>query len=146
FQRVGRYADASATNTRAVQADLAYMKKTQPPGYYPMYLGHNYGFLAFSASMEGRSAESIAAARSAGKAIPPPMIDMMPGMDFCVAEAITAMVRFGKWDDLLAEPKPDPKYLVLTAFWLHGHGMAQAAKGKLTEAHADLTQLQKLND
>lgn len=137
FQRVGRYADASLANERAVAADLAYLKKTRPPGYYAMYLGHNYGFLAFSASMEGRSALSLAAAREAAKAIPPPMLDLMPGMDFFVAEPLLAMVRFGRWDELLAEPRPEPKYVVLTTFWLHGHGMALAAKGRLKEAKAD---------
>jgi tetratricopeptide (TPR) repeat protein len=146
YQRVGRYADASNTNENAVRADQAYMQKTKPPGVYPMYLAHNYGFLSFSASMEGRSATSIQAAREAVKALPPGMIDMMPGMDFFAAEPPLAMVRFGKWDDLLAEPKPDAKYPVLTAFWLHGHGMALVGKGKAKEAQADLDALKKMAD
>jgi tetratricopeptide (TPR) repeat protein len=145
YQRVGRYADASAANEKAVAVDLAYMQKTQPPGYYPMYLGHNYGFLAFSSSMEGRSADSLAAARSASKALPPEMVDMMPGMDFFVSAPLLAMVRFGKWDALAAEPRPDPKYPTLTAFWLHGHGMAMAAKGRLDAARADLAALREVD-
>jgi tetratricopeptide (TPR) repeat protein len=146
YQRVGRYGDASDTNERAIAVDHAYMKKTTPPGTYPMYLSHNYGFLAFSASQEGRSATALDAARQAAKALPPGMIDMMPGMDFFASEPELAMVRFGKWDDLLAEPKPDAKYPVLTAFWLHGHGMAAAARGKLKDAHADLDALGKMAD
>ena len=39
---------------------------------------------------------------------------MMPGMDFFVSEPLLVMVRFGQWDELLAEPRPDPKYPVLT--------------------------------
>ncbi len=148
FQRVGRYAEASATNAKAVEVDRAYMKKVTPPGRYPMYLAHNYGFLSFSASMEGRSAVAIDAARAAARALPPSMMAemRMPAMDFFSAEPILAMVRFGKWDALLAEPPPDPQCPVMTAFWRHGHGMALAAKGKLTEARADLTALQKLAD
>jgi len=146
FQRVGRYADASAANSKAVEVDLAYLRKTKAPGYYPMYLGHNFGFLAFSASMEGRRADSLAAARQSAKAIPPSMTDMMPGMDFLVAEPILAMVRFGRWDELLAEPRPEAKYQVLTGFWLHGHGMALAAKGRYAEAEADLAELTKLRN
>jgi hypothetical protein len=111
-----------------------------------MYLGHNYGFLAFSASMEGRSATSLAAARDAAKAIPPAMIDAMPGMDFFIAEPSLAMVRFGRWDDLLREPRPDAKYKTLTAFWLHGHGMALASKKRLDDARADLAALKQLAD
>ncbi|HEY8040739.1 MAG TPA: hypothetical protein VIF15_13130 [Polyangiaceae bacterium] len=146
YQRIGRYADASAANEKAVAVDLAYLKKTTPPGYYPMYLGHNYGFLSFSTSMEGRSVDSLAAARATAKALPPGMIDMMPGMDFFYAEPLLDEVRFGKWDDLLAEPRPDAKYMVLTAFWLHGQGMAHAARHKLQAAHGDLDALKKLAD
>jgi tetratricopeptide (TPR) repeat protein len=137
FQRVGRYGDASAANAKAAEVDLDYIELAKPTGYYPMYLGHNFGFLSFSSSMEGRSATSLAAARDAAKALPPAMIDMMPGMDFFVAEPLLVMVRFGRWDELLAEPRPDPKYPVLSAFWLHGHGMALAAKGRLDEARRD---------
>src|ERR1019366_6105953 len=36
YQRVGRYADASAANERAIASDEAYAKKTKAPGYYPM--------------------------------------------------------------------------------------------------------------
>jgi tetratricopeptide (TPR) repeat protein len=146
YQRIGRYADASAANEKAVQVDLAYMQKTRPPGYYAMYLGHNYGFLAFSTSMEGRSADSLAAARNAAKALPPAMVDMMPGMDFFISEPLLVMVRFGKWDELLAEPRPDAKYKTMTALWLHGHGMALAAKGNLAGARKDLAELQQLAD
>ena len=144
YQRVGRYAEASDHNRRAAEADLAYMAKVRPWGYYHMYLGHNFGFLSFSASMEGRSAESISAAREAAKAIPPTMVDMMPGMDFMVAEPILAMVRFGRFDDLLAEPRPEARHRVFAALWLHGHGMALAAKGKLDEAGKDLAELTEL--
>jgi tetratricopeptide (TPR) repeat protein len=141
FQRVGRYADASAANEKAANVDVAYMERARPSGYYAMYLGHNYGFLSFSESMEGRHVASLTAAREAAKALPPAMIDMMPGMDFFVSEPLLAMVRFGAWDELLKEPRPDPKYLVLTAFWLHGHGMALAGKRNLAGARHDLEEL-----
>jgi tetratricopeptide (TPR) repeat protein len=72
------------------------------------------------------------------------MIDMMPGMDFFVAAPIFAMVRFGKFDELLDEPRPLPQYPVFLGLWLHGHGMALAAKGRLDEAKADLAELSKL--
>lgn len=144
YQRVGMYADASASNRAAIVADRAYLAKTTPPGYYPMYIGHNYGFLAYSAAMEGRSAESLAAARASAKAIPPEMLAMMPGMDFFPAEPLLVMVRFGKWDDLLAEPRPDPRYNALTGLWLHATGMALAATGKLDKAQANLDELRAL--
>jgi tetratricopeptide (TPR) repeat protein len=144
YQRIGRYADASAANRAAIQVDLAYLAKTKPPGYYPMYLGHNFGFLAYSASMEGRKAESLAAARGSARAIPPEMLAMMPGMDFFVSEPLLVMVRFGAWNALLAEPRPDPKYHAMTGLWLHGHGMALASLGLPQAARVDLAALDRL--
>ena len=144
YQRVGMYAEASAANRAAIEVDRAYLAKTTPPGYYPMYIGHNYGFLAYSASMEGRSAESLEAARAAAKAIPPEMLAMMPGMDFFPAEPLLVMVRFGKWDELDAEPRPDPRYNALTGLWLHARGMASASRKKPDDAQRHLDELRAL--
>jgi hypothetical protein len=106
-----------------------------------MYLVHNYGFLSFSASMEGRSAKSIEAAEASAKAFPPAMLEMMPGMDFMISEPLLARVRFGKWDEIQKLPRPDAKYIVLTALWLHAQGLAAAATGKLDDAQKDLDEL-----
>jgi len=144
YQRVGMYAEASAANRAAIEADRAYLAKTKPPGYYPMYIGHDYGFLAYSAAMEGRSVESLEAARASAKAIPPEMLGMMPGMDFFASEPLLVMVRFGKWDELLAEPRPEVRYNAMTGLWLHAHGMALASTGRIDDARADLAALRAL--
>ncbi len=144
YQRVGRYADASEVNRKAAQVDQQYMAKTMPPGYYAMYLGHNYGFLAYSAAMEGRSAESLQSARSAVKSVPPEMLDMMPGMDFFASEPLLVMVRFGMWETILEEPRPPEKYKMLTALWLHARGMALASTGDIPEARTVLAALKLL--
>lgn len=141
FQRVGRYADAAAANERAANVDLAYLERARPTGYYAMYLGHDYGFLSFSESMEGRHIASLAAAQRAAKAIPPAMTERMPGTDFFAAKPLLARVRFGAWTEILKEPRPDPKHAVLTAFWLHAHGMALAGKKNLAAARRDLDEL-----
>jgi len=144
YQRVGRYAEASEANRRAAAVDLAYMPKAPAWGYYGMYLVHNYGFLSFSASMEGRSAESIQAAQDSAKNFPPAMLQMMPGMDFFIAEPLLSMVRFGHWKELLAIPRPEAKYATLTALWLHAHGLASLATGAADQADKDLAELKKL--
>jgi len=144
FQRVGRYADASEANRRAVRADELYFTRTRPPGYYAMYLGHNHGFLAYSASMLGRSEESIRSARAAAQAVPPQMLDMMPGMDFFASEHLLALVRFGRWKEILAEPRPPEKYATLTGLWLHARGMALASTGRTAEARSMMRELRTL--
>jgi tetratricopeptide (TPR) repeat protein len=144
YQRVGRYADASAANRRAADADLAYMARTDPPGYYAMYLGHNFGFLAYSAAMEGRAQEAVEAARRSAQAVPPEMLEMMPGMDFFASEPLLVGVRFGRWEEILKEKKPAEKYPILTLVWLHAQGMAQASLGRLAEARQDVQALEAL--
>jgi tetratricopeptide (TPR) repeat protein len=95
--------------------------------------------------MEGRRVESIESSRKSGVQMPRDLVCGMPGMDFFVAEPLLVLVRFGQWDQLLAEPKPDPKYQVLMALWHHGHGMALAATGKTVEAQTDLAAVQEIS-
>jgi tetratricopeptide (TPR) repeat protein len=124
---------ATPTHPR-LTADQSYLERTKPPGYYPIYINHNYGFLAYSTSMQGRSAEALAASRKSAQAMPTEVVCGMPGMDFFLSEPLLVMVRFGRWDAILAEPKPDAKYQVLTALWHHAQGMARAARGELPAA------------
>lgn len=144
FQRVGRYADASSANRQAIEADAAYLKRVKPPGYYPFYTAHNYGFLAYSASMQGRRDESLAAARLSAETMPSDIVCGMPGMDFFVSEPLLVMVRFGQWDALLQAPAPDAKYPVLRALHHHARGMALAATGKIEDARAELQAIRVL--
>lgn len=144
YQRVGRYADASEANRRAIVADERYLATVTPPGYYPFYLGHNYGFLAYSASMQGRSVEAIEAARQSAASIPTDVVCGMPGMDFFLSEPLLVLVRFGRWQDLLDEPAPNPKYPVLAALWHHAHGMALASTGAPSDAKTDLDAIRRI--
>jgi tetratricopeptide (TPR) repeat protein len=144
YQRLGRYAEASDHNRRAAEVDLRYLARTTPPGYYPMYVGHNYGFLAYSASMEGRARESIAASRRSAEAVPETLVCNMPGFDFFAAEPLLVLVRFGRWHALLEEPRPPAKYQIQTGLWLQAHGMALASLGRTPEARADLAALTRL--
>lgn len=144
YQRVGRYADAARANRGGAEADLAYIAQVTPPGYYPMYLAHNYDFLSYSAAMQGRSAEALAAARDAGSAAPSAVVEAMPGMDFFLAKHYLALLRFGRWDTLLAEPEPPDNHRVQVALYRFAQAYAQAAKGQQTEAEAGLAELQTL--
>src|SRR3954471_20935005 len=127
MQRVGRYEEAAEANRKGAAADLAYLGATAPPDYYPMYLIHNFQFLAFAAAMEGRKAETIDALRKAKAAVPEAMMLAMPGLDWSVGYLYDGMVRFGMWDEILVEPAPNPKLAGLTAAWLQARATALAA-------------------
>lgn len=144
MQRVGRYADASQANRDGVVADEAYLAVTPPIDYYPMYVAHNYQFLAYSASMQGRKAEAMAAAVKMRDLMPVEMLLMMPGGDWYISEAYSTMIRFGAWDAMLAEPAPDARLTALTAAYDYSRAVALAARGRVDEARAALAGLEKI--
>jgi tetratricopeptide (TPR) repeat protein len=147
MQRVGRYEEAAEANRKGAAADLAYFAKTRALDYYPtMYTAHNYQFLAFSTAMQGRKAATIDAGRKSRAVASDDILLAMPGLDWAVAELYTGMVRFGLWDEILAEPAPNPKLRGLTAGYLYARTTALAAKGRIPDAEVELAALQKLSD
>ena len=121
--------ESAEANRKGAAADVAYLKLTAAPDYYPMYLIHNYQFLAYSAAMEGRGAETVKALRDARAAVPDSMLLAMPGLDWSIGYLYDGMARFGRWDELLAEPAPNPKL----AHAMANHMLTVAAQLKLTD-------------
>jgi tetratricopeptide (TPR) repeat protein len=144
LQRVGRYEEAAEANRRGVAADQAYFGATTAPDYYVMYLAHNYSFLAFSAAMEGRKAETLAAVQQVVEQVPVDMVLAMGDSGWSLAQQYAALLRFGLWDEMIALLPPDARAPGLTAGYLYGRGVALAARGRLDEAKATLGQLQQL--
>jgi tetratricopeptide (TPR) repeat protein len=145
MQRVGRYEEASEANRKGAAADLAYLAKTRPLDYYNLvYTAHNYQFLAFSAAMEGRSEEALTAARRARQFVTDDLIATMPGMDWPFSAEYSVLVRFGRWDEMIAEPAPNPTFKALTGGYLWAKATALAAKGDVAEANKTIVDLEKL--
>ena len=144
MQRVGRYEDAAEANRRGVTADRAYMARTTPPDYYAMYLAHNSSFLAYSAAMEGRKAETLVAVQDLAATLPVAMLIAMHDSGWVVAAQYPALMRFGLWDELIALGPPDPRLPGARAAYLYGRGVGLAARGQLPEARATLSELRTL--
>ena len=141
MQRVGRYEDAAEANRKGAAADQAYLGKTRPLDYYGMYVAHNYQFLGYSTAMEGRRAETLEAMKQMRAAFPEEAMLSMPGLDWYGAEPYLAMVRFGLWDQILAEPRPNPALKTLTGGYLFASVMALAATNRVAEATRRLDEL-----
>jgi tetratricopeptide (TPR) repeat protein len=145
YWRVGRYADAVATNSAAVKADRAYFKTAEPsPIYRGLYYPHNIDFIWQSASMQGRSGETIRAAREFAGTAPPEMIKQMPDMETAPVAAIVALARFGRWDDVLALPAPPAEWLYTRGVWHYARGLAFNANAKPADAARELADLEAL--
>jgi tetratricopeptide (TPR) repeat protein len=145
YWRVGRYADAVAVNADAVKADQAYFKTAQPsPIYRGLYHPHNIDFIWQSASMQGRSAETVRAAREFASNASPEMIKQMPDMETAPVAPIVALVRFGRWDETLAHPAPPRDWSYTRGVWHYARGLAFAAKGQAAEARRELGELETI--
>jgi tetratricopeptide (TPR) repeat protein len=143
-QRVGNYEQAAEANRHGIAADHAYLSASSPPDYYAMYFAHNYSFLAFSAAMEGRKAETLAAVQDVATTVPLDMVLAMGDSGWMLAQPYIALVRFGLWDEAIALGAPDARAPGLTAGYLFGRGVALAARGRLEDARAVLAQLHQL--
>jgi tetratricopeptide (TPR) repeat protein len=144
YQRVGRYEDAAAANRRAIAVDDRYVALSPQQGFYLMYKAHNPQFLAFSAMFAGRSEEAIRAAHQMEAQFPPEMVrEMAAFMDGVISLPEFVLVRFGKWDEILKRPAPDPVLKASTGLWHWARGHAFAATAKLPEADAELAEVAK---
>lgn len=141
YVRVGRYRDAIAANEHAVHADETYIRDQNPAfgvyvaGYYP----HNYDFLTFAASMIGRREQAIESADRMPELQPEELLGA-PGMTFMQhhrTRRLQMRVRFGAWQEILAEPAPPAELKHARAMWHYAHGRAAAATGDIATAEAD---------
>lgn len=144
YIRVGRYNDAAVANETAIEVDEAYIEQCQAQGVYPaLYYPHNIHFLWFAAIMEGRSQKAIDAARKLDKKVPYAMAAQVPMIERFKSMPIFTLVKFGKWNEVLKEPKPDNHFVYSQTMWHYARGMAYANKGKLKKARKELDMVQK---
>jgi len=147
YIRVGRYHDGSLANELAIEADNDYVTQCRAQGIYPVaYVPHNHHFLWATTTMEGRSADALAAARHTAEHVDRSLIrepDMGMLQHFS-AIPYYALVRFGKWEEILLEPAPDADLLYPTAVWHYARGIAYARERKLEEATRELRQVRTI--
>jgi len=145
FRRVGRYSDASKSNEDAVAADEDYIEQCRAQGVYPLaYYPHNIHFLWDSATMEGRSAVAIEAARKSATRIPEGAWREVSLLHQFLVAPLFAYTRFGEWEVILSEPRPPQDSLFWTGVWHFARGMALTATGKLNQANRELDSLRSI--
>jgi tetratricopeptide (TPR) repeat protein len=137
--RLGHWEAALICNERAIAAERDYRRITDipdTPRNLGMYL-HNHCMLAYCAMMKGqrdRTAEVIHEMFSAISA--QQGNESVRDLNFYQIVAYEAHLRFGDWDEMIAEPEPSVCLPVARAFWNFGRGIAFAAKKDLLRAKA----------
>lgn len=137
----GYYQDVVKWNQSGIEADLKYYNVNGPLNFYSLYRIHNYHFKLYGAMFQGNYAASMDAIAGIKDTISdefvripsPPMVDFVEGY---IGMSTHALVRFGKWHQLIEQPLPeDPEFYCTTAALnCYGKGVAHAALGNDAEA------------
>ena len=140
----GDYARVVASNTAAIAADDAYAEHAGDVGFYQLYRAHDHHFRIYGAMFAAQQQVALEAAGALEAMLTeellrtevPPMADWLEGF---VPMRLHVLVRFGRWDELIAMPLPaDPElYSTTTAMTHYARGVALAATGQVAEAGAE---------
>src|SRR6185503_8727184 len=129
YMRTGDYDAAVASNAKAADVDRKYIAATKAEGVYPlMYYNHNIDFLASAAMMSGQFAKAREAADQLVANVMP-AIAAMPMIEPFGAKKMYVLLRFARWDDMLALPPPDAKLPLLNMLSHFGRAVAHGLPG-----------------
>ena len=138
--RCGRWQQAVDTNLRAIAADQRYRKIAGPPvGFINVYIAHNRHMLAYAAMMTGQRALAMKHIRAMVAEMPSDFLkENATQAEGFVAMPLEVMVRFGMWNEILAEPNNYPEYMAGTRAFHHAaRAIAYAAKGDTENARKE---------
>jgi tetratricopeptide (TPR) repeat protein len=138
--RCGRWQQAVDTNVKAVAADKRYRKVVGPAvGFLNVYVAHNRHMLAYAAMMTGQRELAMKHIRAMVAEMPADFLkENATQAEGFVSMPLEVMVRFGMWDEILAEPNDYPEYMTGTRAFHHGaRAIAYAAKGDTGNARKE---------
>lgn len=140
----GDYRNSVTANLAAVHADRKFLTREGPLNFYSLYRAHDLHFVVYSAMFEGSSQTALQAAQELADQLTPEVLSicsppMADWLEAFVPLRVHVLVRFGRWDDLIAEPLPaDPElYCTTTATVHYGRGIAYAATGRIEQARCE---------
>jgi len=145
YVRVGRFADAARANETAIRSDEDYITQCRVQGFYPVsYYPHNIHFLSYAETMRGHSARAIQTARETAGKLTPEVLGEAPLLQFFAATPYQSLVRFGRWDEILQEPRPAYDGPLVVGVWHFARGMAYSAKNDFSNAGQELAQVRRI--
>jgi tetratricopeptide (TPR) repeat protein len=145
----GHYANVVELNSRAIVADRKFLEREGSINFYSLYRCHNYHFKLYGSMFLGQYAPALEAANEMIATLPeelltvevPPMADWLEGF---VPMKLHVLIRFGKWQEIIAEPLPENPALfcVTTAMMHYAKAVAQAVRGNAVAAEEEATRFE----
>lgn len=135
YLRVGRYADAIACCQQAIAADEARIATAGSGGRQAVERAHHQQMLMAAAMAGGQSQLALQAARDAGAQLPPELTAAQPQqLEAVHSLPLLALLRFGRWQEVLLEPLPPTGHKLGLALWHWARAMAQCSLRDLDRA------------
>jgi hypothetical protein len=146
YARTGNQEGAAKANAGGAAADVKYLETVEANSsmYGLMYYSHNLAFLSDSQMMQGRFKDALDPVELLTKRIQTiPMATMFPMVEAIVVNPISVLLRFNKYDEILALPEPPADKPVRIAWRHYARGVALAKTGNLDEAVKERAELTK---
>jgi tetratricopeptide (TPR) repeat protein len=132
--RRGRWQPAIDANAKAMAADRRYTSRSPEQGFYRLYMAHNHHMLTYAAMMTGQSALALRTIREMVADIPLDFFRANPWADGFMAMPLEVLMRFGRWDEVLAEPDFPEFVPISRALQHYARAVAFAAKDDVPSA------------
>jgi tetratricopeptide (TPR) repeat protein len=136
----GDYQNVVDRNETAIQADQKFLARAGAENFYSVYRCHNYHFKIYGAMFLGQPEPAIEAAdaliASLPKALLAPMADWFEAF---VPMKQHVLIRFGRWQEILAQELPQDAdlYCVTTALMRYARTVALANSNDIAGAEAE---------
>ena len=130
FLSVGDLEMAARVNEEAAAADRELFKRAPASDAYRYgYYCHNLHFILRVRTEQGLYTEARGAADLLVAEAATGITSMPEVADYYLANRLFLLLRFSRWEDVLAEPAPNSKMIMTTALSHYARAMAYAAKG-----------------
>ena len=140
----GHYYHAVMANVRAVAADALYLAQVGSFGFYTSACCHDFHLLMYAGMFLGQFETALRAADGIVNLLRENVLrsdipHLASTLEGYYSMRMHVLVRFGRWQEILAAPMPsDPElYLVTTAMAHYARGIAAAALGQIEIAQQE---------
>src|SRR5690242_17329008 len=137
FIRTGDHELSANVNVTAAEVDRKFIERTGTTGIYRlMYYSHNLHFVSYARTMQGRYDEALDYSKRLRQNVQGAIHDMPMLAPYGAFEWLV-LTRFGKWNEMLAEPEPKDTSPALHAYYRYARGLAMAGLGRTSELAAE---------
>lgn len=135
---IGDYPSVIKTNQQAIEADKVFLEREGAMNFYTLYRIHNYHFLVYGAMFDGQSELALKNSRELVAQVPEEMLRAQTDfLDAFMQMPLHVLIRFGRWEEILAEPVPADFLPMSRSTWHYARALAYAATGQVVEAERE---------